>query len=291
MDLNGIFVPLVTPFDADGAVDRGALRALAEGVLAEGAAGLVALGTTGEPATLSAREKAIVVETAAATGAPLLVGVGGSSTAAGVEQVRALPPGTAALVLVPPYTRPGEAGVVAHFRAVAGAASGPVVVYHVPYRTGQPLSVDTLLELAAIPGVAGMKLSDGAITADTVALFAAAPEHFAILGGDDAVISPLLAIGASGGILASAHVATARYTALCDAWRSGDAATARALGPGLAELSAALFAEPNPAVVKAVLHHQGRIPTPAVRLPLLPATAAARDRALLHMAKAGHHNG
>jgi 4-hydroxy-tetrahydrodipicolinate synthase len=240
----------------------------------------VALGTTGEPATLSPQERAAVVEACAATGAPVLVGVGGGSTAGCVAEVAGLPAGTAAMVVVPPFTRPGEAGVVAHFRAVAAAAVGPVVVYHVPYRTGQALSTAALLELAAIPNVVGMKLSDGAVSPATVALLAAAPPGFAVLGGDDAVISPLLALGGRGGILASAHVATARFVDLYDAWGKGDVVAARALGGRLAALSEALFAEPNPAVVKAVLHAQGRIPTPAVRLPLLPATAGARERAL-----------
>ncbi|WP_433204612.1 dihydrodipicolinate synthase family protein [Dactylosporangium sp. CS-047395] len=279
MELAGVFVPLVTPFSPDQGVNPVSLRALAEHVLAEGAAGVVALGTTGEPATLTPPERAEVI--AALREYPLIVGVGSSSTAATEAEVAALPPGVVAMVVVPPYTRPGQAGVLAHFRAVAKAANGPVIAYHVPYRTGQALSTEALLELAAIPGVDGLKLSDGAVTAGTVALLAAAPKDFAVLGGDDAVISPLLAIGARGGILASAHICTRAFVALCDAWRDGDAATARALGPGLAELSAALFAEPNPAVVKAVLHAQGRIPTPAVRLPLLPASPAARDRALL----------
>ncbi|WP_432825267.1 dihydrodipicolinate synthase family protein [Dactylosporangium sp. CA-092794] len=278
--MEGIYVPLVTPFDRAGAVDTVALRSLAESVLAAGAAGLVALGTTGEPATLGPAERAEVIEVCRGLGAPLLVGVGGSATAACAAEVAALPPGVTAMVVVPPYTRPGEAGVLAHFRAVAAASPVPVVAYHVPYRTGQALSVPALLELAAIPNVVGMKLADGPVSADTVALLAAAPAGFAILGGDDAVIAPLLALGAAGGILASAHVATADYVALLGAWRRGDPATARRLGAGLARLSAALFAEPNPSVIKAVLHAQGRIPTPAVRLPLLPASTTARDAAL-----------
>ncbi len=283
MELSGIFVPLVTPFDAGGAVAHDALAALARQVLDEGAAGLVALGTTGEPATLSGAERAAVVatcrEVCAGYGVPLLVGTGGSSTAATVDAVRAIP-GDAAMVVVPPYTRPGAAGVVAHLRAVAAASPVPVVVYHVPYRTGQPLDVASLLDIAAIPNVVGMKLSDGAISGDTLALLDGLPAGFAVLGGDDAVIAPLLALGAAGGILASAHVATGAYVALHDAWRDGDAERGRRLGLRLAALSAALFAEPNPAVVKAVLHATGLLPTPHVRLPLLPATAPATAAAL-----------
>ncbi|UWP86197.1 dihydrodipicolinate synthase family protein [Dactylosporangium fulvum] len=275
MDLSGIFVPLVTPFAADGSADLAALHDLAASVLDAGAAGLVALGTTGEPATLTAAEREDVVAVCAKFGVPLLVGVGGSSTAACAEAVRDLPAGTAAMVVVPPYVRPGDAGVLAHFRAVAAASPVPVVVYHVPYRTGQALTTETLLELAAIPNVAGMKLADGPVSGDTVAFLGAAPRSFAVLGGDDAVISPVLALGAHGGVLASAHVATASFVALFEAWRDGDVDRARALGHRLAALAAALFAEPNPAVIKAVLHAQGRIRTPAVRLPLLPASPGA----------------
>ena len=296
MDLSGIFVPLVTPFDADGAVDVVALKELGESVLAAGAAGIVALGTTGEPANLAEDERAAVVETVQAlchrVDKPLLVGVGGSSTAGTVQAVEALArrsatvatqPWTAAMVVVPPYTRPGEAGVVAHFRAVAEASALPVVVYHVPYRTGQALSTGALLEIAGLPNVAGMKLSDGPITGETVALLAQAPPEFAILGGDDAVISPLLGLGAAGGILASAHVATEEFVALHQAWQVGDVSTARKLGARLSALSGTLFAEPNPAVTKAVLHAQGRIATPHVRLPLLPASNTARDAALIQL--------
>jgi len=278
MELAGIFVPLVTPFDAGGALSPKALRRLGESVLEQGAAGIVALGTTGEPAALDDAEQDAVIATILEAAGAGRGGTSEPSTAACVEEVRALPAGVAAMVVVPPYTRPGEGGVLAHFRAVAAASAVPVVAYHVPYRTGQPLSPGAVLELLAIPNVIGMKLSDGPVTGDTVALLAATDRH--ILGGDDAVISPLLALGASGGILASAHVATASYVALCDAWRSGDARTARGLGGPLAALSAALFAEPNPAVIKAVLHAQGRIATPAVRLPLLAASDTARDAPL-----------
>ncbi|MFC5002876.1 dihydrodipicolinate synthase family protein [Dactylosporangium cerinum] len=281
--MKGIFVPLVTPFDADGSVALGALSALARDVLDEGAAGLVALGTTGEPATLSEAERAAVVDVCrdacARHGVPLLVGVGGSSTAGTVAAVREIR-GDVAMVVVPPYTRPGAAGVLAHLRAVAAGSPVPVVVYHVPYRTGQPLDVTSLLEIAAIPGVVGMKLSDGAVSGDTVAFLGGLPAGFSVLGGDDAVIAPLLAIGAAGGILASAHVATGAFVALAEAWRDGDVGRGRRLGTALAAVSAALFAEPNPAVIKAVLHATGRIPTPDVRLPLLPASAAATSAAL-----------
>jgi 4-hydroxy-tetrahydrodipicolinate synthase len=186
----------------------------------------------------------------------------------------------AALTLVPPFARPGEAGVLAHFAQLAAASPVPLVVYHVPYRTGQHLSANALRRLADLPNIAGVKYAVGGLDADTVAFLADLPADFAVLGGDDAFISPLLALGAHGGILASAHIATADFVGLVDAWRTGNVDLARTLGHRLAVLSAALFAEPNPSVVKAVLQAHGRIPTAAVRLPLLAATPDATRAAL-----------
>ncbi|RGA03760.1 4-hydroxy-tetrahydrodipicolinate synthase [Microbispora triticiradicis] len=281
MTLTGLYVPLITPFDVEGAVALTVLEALAHDVLDAGATGVVALGTTAEPASLTDGERRAVLDVVAgvcrARSAELLVG---ANTAEALTALRRRPEVTAALTLVPPFVRPGEAGVVAHFTALAAASPVPLVVYHVPYRTGQHLSADALRRLAGLPGVAGVKYSAGGIDAETVELLADPPEGFAVLGGDDVVISPLLALGAHGGILASAHLATARFAELITLWRSGDAAGARALGHRLAALSAALFAEPNPTVVKAVLHARGRIPAPGVRLPLLPAGPETLRRAL-----------
>ncbi|GAA4562572.1 4-hydroxy-tetrahydrodipicolinate synthase [Planotetraspora kaengkrachanensis] len=277
-------VPLITPFDGTGAVAFSALEALAHEVLDAGAAGIVALGTTAEPASLDAAERRGVVDVIARVcrerAAPLLVGAGT------VDEVKALserPEVTAALSLVPPFLRPGEAGVIAHFAALAAASPVPLVVYHVPYRTGQELRADAIRRLAGLTGVAGIKYAVGGIGADTVELLADPPADFAVLGGDDAFISPLLALGAHGGILASAHVATARYVELAGAWHAGDVARARSLGHRLAVLSSVLFAEPNPTVVKAVLHAQGRIPAATVRPPLLPAGRGTVQAALRHV--------
>ncbi|KUL31009.1 dihydrodipicolinate synthase family protein [Actinoplanes awajinensis] len=267
MELTGIFVPMITPFDAAGEVAYPALERLAEEVLAAGATGLVALGTTGEPSALRPDEQQGVLTTLSRLGAPLISAI-------------SCPGADAVVSLVPPFVRPGPDGVVAHFTALAAASDVPLVVYHVPARTGQALDAATLRRLAAIDGVIGIKYATGALDADMISLLADPPPGFAILGGDDLYLSPLLALGAAGGITASAHVATDRFAALATAWRTGDVPAARALGHALAPLSAALFAEPNPTVIKAVLHAQGRIPTPSVRLPLLPAAPASLAAAL-----------
>lgn len=257
MMLSGLYVPLITPFAADGSVALAALEQLAHDVLDGGAAGLVALGTTAEPSALSPAEQSAVLE--------LLGRVTRDRSAQLIAGGQVTPESaTAALTLVPPFVRPGEDGVVAYLASVARRSPVPLVVYHVPYRTAQPLSAGSLRRIAALPGVAGIKLAAGGIDADVIALMADPPPDFAVLGGDDVVISPLLALGAHGGILASAHLETQAYASLMSSWQPK-------LGHRLARLSAALFAEPNPTVVKAVLHAHGRIPTPDVRLPLLPA--------------------
>ncbi|MDG4796303.1 dihydrodipicolinate synthase family protein [Micromonospora sp. WMMD1082] len=281
MALTGLYVPLITPFDGRGGVAVDALTTLAHDALAAGAAGLVALGTTAEPHALSDAEQQTVVDAVAAAcrehRAHLLVG---AHTSEALQALAGRPEVTAALCLVPPFLRPGEEAVLAHYARLAGASPVPLVAYHVPYRTGQQLSVAALRRLAALPGMVGVKHAVGGIDADTIALLADLPPGFAVLGGEDAYISPLLALGAPGGILASAHVATTDYATLVAAWQTGDVVRARPLGHRLATLSAALFAEPNPSVIKAVLHAQGRIPTPMVRPPLLPATPAATAHAL-----------
>jgi len=286
MTFSGVYVPLITPFDAAGAVALDALEALAHEVLAGGAAGLVALGTTGEPAALSAEEQRSVVDVIARVcrqrDATLILG---ANSLEAVRSVRERPGVEAVLSLVPPFLRPGEAGVVAYFEALAAASPVPVLVYHVPYRTAQPLSAATVRRLAAIDGVAGIKLAAGGIDAATVELLADPPAGFAVLGGDDAFVSPLLALGAHGGILASAHLATGRFTELVRAWQAGDTVRARALGHALTGLALALFAEPNPTVIKGVLHARGRIPAATVRLPLLPAAATGVQAALAQLGR------
>ncbi|GAA2870502.1 dihydrodipicolinate synthase family protein [Nonomuraea rubra] len=283
--LRGIHVPLVTPFDESGEVAVDTIEKLGRQVLDQGAAGLVALGTTGEVAALDPAERARVIEACARLCAErqalLTVGVTGGDTRSTARALRELPPTVgAALVTVPSFLRPGERGVVAHFAALAEETPVPLVIYHIPYRTGQAVGAATLRELGAHPMIAGVKYAAGGITQETVELLADLPEGFEVLCGDDVFVSPMLALGAAGGILASAHVETGGFVELAEAWHAGDVARARPLGHRLARLSASLFTEPNPTVLKGVLHARGLIPTPDVRLPLVPASAEAVSRAL-----------
>lgn len=294
MPLHGILVPLITPFTAEGEVAADALLALARDVLDEGATGIVALGTTAEAATLDAAERRLVVNLCAEVcrerNAALVVGAGANDTrgsVAALAEFERWPWIAAALVAVASFIRPGEAGVVAHFTRLAADSPVPLIVYHVPHRTAQPLGTAALRDLGALPNVAGTKYATEALDRETVELLADRSPDFAVLAGDDSLLSPMLALGAAGGIVASAHLATRRFVELADAWSRGDVMQARRLGHRLARVSTAAFAEPNPVVIKGALHRTGRIPTPDVRLPLLPARPASNDILLQQVDQVG----
>jgi 4-hydroxy-tetrahydrodipicolinate synthase len=285
--LRGLFVPLITPFGPDGRIAYDALEALARGSLSAGAHGLVALGTTAEAATLDPNEKVEVIGVCARVcreqRAPLIIGAGSNDTrasAGALQELSRWAEAVAALVPVPAFTRPSERGVLAHFEHLARASPLPLVAYHIPYRTGQALTASALKALGRLPGVCAVKYAPGVVDADAVELFCDLPPGFEVLVGDDVLLAPLLAMGGSGAILASAHLATARFVELIGDWRAADVARGRELGRRLARLSAAAFAEPNPTIIKGVLHAQGRIPTADVRLPLVRASRGAVDLAL-----------
>ena len=286
-DLRGLWVPIITPFDGHGEVDLAALERLAHRLLADGAGGLVPLGTTGEPATLDAAERRAVVEACdracRVAGRGLIVGAGTNSTAGTIEEVEHLTAGTsavAALVVVPYYTRPSEPAIVEHLRSVADASPVPVVAYNVPYRTGRGLGADALIELAGHPRIVGLKQAVGALDLDTLLLLAGAVPDFAVLAGDDAFIAPTILMGGVGAIAAAAHLCTAQFAELTASAIGGDVDRARGLAAALLPLVTAGFAEPNPAVWKGALARRREIPTGELRRPMTPASATAVERLL-----------
>lgn len=285
LDLRGVWVPLITPFDASGAVDLPAVERLCGEYLDAGAAGIVALGTTGESAALDAGEKQAVVDACsrvcAARGARLIVGTGTNSTRTTIAANAALagvPAVVGALVVVPYYVRPSEAGIVEHYRMVAAESPVPIVLYNIPYRTGRGLGAASLLELAAVPNIAGLKQAVGGLDADTLEVLARAPEGFHVLGGEDAFLYPTVLMGGRGAIAASAHVCTERFVEMIECGLAGKLEDGRAHAEALLPVVKAGFAEPNPAVWKGVLHAQGRIATPDLRAPMTAASKGAVER-------------
>ena len=265
LQLRGVYVPLVTPFDRHDRVDLEALERLTDDVLAAGAAGVVALATTGEPTSLDDEERDAVVAACSRVctdrGAGLIVGAGTNDTRTTLGRHEALadvPGVTASLAVVPYYVRPTEAAIVAHFQLVAARSPVPLITYNVPYRTGQGLAAASLLELAATDNIAGVKQAVGAIDADTLSVLARSPEEFALLGGDDPYLFPLTlmgAPGAPGAIAASANLYTQRFVAMIEHGLAGEVGHGRA-------------------------HAEGRIPTADARMPLSNASATAVQQAL-----------
>ena len=285
--LQGVYVPLITPFAADGSVAVDAIEGLCQEYLEAGCAGIVALGTTGESSALDASEQRAVIDACARVcherHAQLIVGAGTNSTAKTVAAVEALagtPALAATLIVVPYYVRPSEAGIVAHFEAVAAASPVPVVIYNIPIRTGRNLGPQGMLHLARTPNFAGVKQAVGTIDTETLEILAGAPHEFSVLGGDDTILFPTVLMGGAGAICASAHVCTGRFVEMIECGLAGKLDDGRALAEALLPVVQACFAEPNPAVFKGVLHAQGKIPTPAVRLPLLAAAPGSVDAAL-----------
>ena len=269
----GLWLPLITPF-RDGALDLPSLRRLVAHYCAAPLDGLILAATTGEGLTLDDDEVETLVATAAEAAAgrlPLYLGLAGSDTrrlAARLAATRTWPL-DGYLVTCPYYSRPSQTGLYQHFAALAGASERPLLIYNIPYRTGVNLANDTLLELAALPTVVGVKdcCADPAQTWD---LLCRKPADFALLTGEDAMYFNTLAQGGEGAVLATAHVRTAEYAALRDHLLTGRQREALAIWQPLSEVARLLFAEPSPAALKHWLWRDGLIDSPELRLPMVP---------------------
>ncbi len=292
-DVRGLWVPIVTPFDAAGEVDLASLERLGIQLLTSGVDGLIALGTTGEPATLSRDERRRVVEVCDRicrdAGKPLMVGAGTNSTQGTMEEIHLLSDGTgvrAALVVVPYYTRPSEAAIVEHFETVAAASAIPLLAYNIPYRTGRGLGASSLLELAQHPRIIGLKQAVGGLDLDTLQLLAGIGTGFEVLCGDDAFITPTIAMGGTGAIAAAAHLCTGGFVSMTNAARAEDMSLATAIAAELLPVVVAGFSEPSPAVWKGVLASIGTIGADRLRRPMVEASLDSVARVLALAEKA-----
>lgn len=278
MDFSGIWIPLVTPFRG-GAVDTDALARLVRHLAAQGVAGFVPCGSTGEAAMLEADEQQRVLATtvAAAGGLPVFAGLSGARpdrVAARAQALAAALPLAGFLLTAPAYVKPSQAGIADYFLQVAEASPLPLVAYDIPARTGVRIEVGTLLALADHPRIVALKDCSGDRAAAETLL---ADGRLALLAGNDDELFDQLARGAVGGITASAHLATARFVALQRALADSRLDEARTLWRGLLPLVRAAFTEPNPAPVKAALAREGWL-ADELRAPMqraAPATAEA----------------
>ncbi|MFO0745724.1 MAG: 4-hydroxy-tetrahydrodipicolinate synthase [Myxococcota bacterium] len=274
--IEGCITALVTPMK-DGRVDFDTLSALVDWQIAEGVDGLVAVGTTGESATLDVDEHVEVIAAvvkAAAGRVPVIAGAGANATSEALALTKASEDaGAAALLHVTPYyNRPSQEGLYRHFEAIARATALPIILYNVPSRTGCDLATETVVRLCELPNVVAVKDATGNLVRGTD-LVARAGHRLAILSGDDGTAFPLYACGGRGVISVVSNVAPFAMSDMWDAFAAGDLARARQRHLELRVLIQLLFAEPSPAPTKAALALLGRC-SPELRLPLVPATEA-----------------
>lgn len=275
MRLSGSITALATPFTAVGELDLDAWRRLLQLQLDGGTQAIVVAGSTGEAASLYDVEFDTLLRSAVELVAgriPVIAGTGLSSTAKTVEQSRRAGAlgADAALVVTPPYVRPTQAGLEAHYRAIADDGALPVVLYNVPGRTGCDLSPATGAMLAAHPRIVGVKEA----RSDPERMQAWLPlrgDGFAVLSGDDPTAARAMLAGADGTISVASNVAPSAFRRLCDLARAGEAEQAAALDAALRPLYEFLAVEPNPIPVKALLSRQGI--GRGLRLPLTPLSA------------------
>ncbi len=279
--IQGLWLPLITPF-RDGELDETSLRRAACHYLGQPVDGMILAATTGEGLTLDEDETARLVAVAAAEVAgriPIYLGLSGSDTRKMIKILAhtAAWPVDAYLIACPYYTRPSQAGLYHYFAALAGETARPIAVYNIPYRTGVNLANDTLLRLAELTNIVGVK--DCCVDqAQSFDLVRARPSRFSVMTGEDALFYGALTQGADGGILASAHVETARFAAIRQMLLTGDYRPALQAWRGLVEVARLLFAEPSPTPIKHWLWRAGLIDSPEVRAPMMPVSEALAAR-------------
>ncbi|MHB8294585.1 MAG: 4-hydroxy-tetrahydrodipicolinate synthase [Acidimicrobiales bacterium] len=267
----GVLTAMVTPFTSDGALDQDGAVELARWLVEQGNEGLVLAGTTGESATLSDEEKEQLWRAVARSVAvPVIAGTGSNDTAHTIALTRRAEAAgaAAALVVTPYYNRPSQEGLAAHFEAVARSTELPVVLYDIPGRTGRKIAHETLLRLAEVTNIVGVKYAAGDVV-EAARIVAGTGEGFAVYCGDDGLTLPLLAVGAVGVIGVATHWSAPQHAQMLESLRAGDIGRARALNAALLESFAFESQEryPNPLPAKAMLRALG-LPAGQCRLPM-----------------------
>jgi len=271
--ISGSLVAIVTPMHEDGRLDIGAFRKLIDWHVAEGTDGIVVVGTTGESPTVNVEEHKELIRIAVEHShgrIPVIAGTGGNSTVEAIELTESAKKNgaTASLSVVPYYNKPTQEGLYRHFRKIAETVDLPMIMYNVPGRTVADLQNDTVLRLAQVPGIIGIKDATANIERGTD-LVKRLPRNFAIYSGDDATALALILLGGHGVISVTANVAPKPMRQMCAAALVGDVKRARDINLRLLVLHTRLFVEANPIPVKWALAEMGLIEH-GLRLPLSP---------------------
>ena len=274
--LTGSLVAIVTPMLEDGSLDLARFKSLIDWHIVEGTQGIVVVGTTGESPTVDFDEHKELIRIAVAHAAgrvPIIAGTGANSTAEAIELSESAKRSGAQLSLsvVPYYNKPTQEGMYRHFRAIAEAVDLPLILYNVPGRTVADLQNDTVLRLAQVSNIVGIKDATGSMERCSD-LLRRAPKEFAIYSGEDVAGLPLILMGGHGVISVTANVAPRLMQEMCAAALAGDLPRARDANNRLLALHTKLFVEGNPIPVKWVLAQMGMI-EPSLRLPLAPLSA------------------
>ena len=279
--LTGSLVALITTMREDGGVDFAQLNTLIDWHIANGTDAVVAAGTTGESATLSVAEHTAVIEAAVKhTGkrVPVIAGTGANSTIEAIELSKAARRAGAdyTLSVVPYYNKPSQEGIYRHFAAIAQAVDIPMIIYNVPGRTVVNMDNDTILRLAEIPNIVGVKEASGAIARE-IDLINRAPEGFAVYSGDDPTGLAFMLCGGHGVINVAGNVAPKLFADMCHAALNGEIALARELNARLTPVYDVMFCEPSPSAPKWAAAQLG-VCTEHVRLPIIPLTAEGQNK-------------
>ncbi len=288
--IKGSLVAIATPMHEDGSLDFAGMRKLLDWHVAQGTDGIVVVGTTGESPTVDFDEHCELIRVTVehiAGRIPVIAGTGGNSTREAIELTHCAKVAGASAVLsvVPYYNKPTQEGLYQHFKAIAEAVDIPVILYNVPGRTVADMGNDTVLRLAAIPNITGIKDATGNIERATD-LIRRAPKDFALYSGDDASGLVFMLLGGHGVISVTANVAPKLMHEMCEAAFVGNLQQAREINMKLFGLHSKLFVEANPIPVKWALAEMGLIER-GLRLPLVQLSAAQHETVRAAMRQAG----
>lgn len=275
MTFSGVYTALITPFNKDGALDEQALRDLVDFQIDQGISGLVPMGTTGESPTTDHDEHVHVIEIVVDEvdgRVPVIAGTGSNSTAEAVEMTRyaAEIGADASLQVAPYYNKPTQEGFYRHFATIADSADIPLVIYNIPGRTGKNIENETMLRLAKLAHVRGVKEASGDMD-QVMDLIREKPDTLSVLSGDDKLGFPMIMLGGTGIISVASNILPAEVTAMVEQALRGDIETARAAHYRLLPLFNGLFIETNPIPVKYALSLMGKAEE-SYRLPMCPMT-------------------